>query len=131
VRPDGLAIALLPASAWAADAAPPSIASGLLQTTLGLALVVGLVLGAAWLVRRLSPSLGGRSTLLRVVSSCPVGQRERVVVVEVGEQWLVVGVAAGSVTALATLPKGTAPDAAATAPSFATLLAGAITRKSG
>jgi flagellar protein FliO/FliZ len=41
-----------------------------------------------------------------VVSSASVGTRERVVVVEVGESWLVVGVAPGSVNALMTLPKG-------------------------
>jgi len=38
------------------------------------------------------------------VSSVMVGQRERVVVVEIGGQWLVLGVAAGQVRALHTLP---------------------------
>ncbi|MEO8837964.1 MAG: flagellar biosynthetic protein FliO, partial [Herbaspirillum sp.] len=33
------------------------------------------------------------------------GNRERVLVVEVGEQWIVVGVAAGRVNALANMPR--------------------------
>jgi flagellar protein FliO/FliZ len=36
-----------------------------------------------------------------------VGQRERVVVVEIGDDWLVLGVAAGQVRALHTLPAQT------------------------
>ena len=49
---------------------------------------------------------GGSSNLLHVISSASVGARERVVVVEIGDSWLVVGVAPGSVNALMTLPKG-------------------------
>jgi len=46
-----------------------------------------------------------------VVSSVMVGQRERVVVVEIGDAWLVLGVAAGQVRALHTMPAGKLPDA--------------------
>jgi flagellar protein FliO/FliZ len=35
-----------------------------------------------------------------------VGQRERVVLVEVADTWLVIGVAPGHVTALHSMPKG-------------------------
>ncbi|MEO5701539.1 MAG: flagellar biosynthetic protein FliO [Casimicrobiaceae bacterium] len=56
----------------------------------------------------------------RLTSAQGVGQRERVI--EIAEQWLVVGVASGSVNALATLPKGMLPPASVNA-SFAGLLA--------
>ncbi len=42
--------------------------------------------------------------MLRVIAGAAVGQRERVVVVEVGSTWLVLGVAPGSVTALHQMP---------------------------
>ena len=42
----------------------------------------------------------------RTVGGIAVGSRERVVLLEIGEHWLVVGVAPGSVTGIATLPRG-------------------------
>jgi flagellar protein FliO/FliZ len=42
---------------------------------------------------------------LRVVSAVMVGQRERVVIVELGDEWLVLGVTAQSVNLLATHPR--------------------------
>jgi flagellar protein FliO/FliZ len=100
----------LPALASAAsppDAAPAVSAAGsLLQVFIGLVAVLLLIAATAWVAKRLGVARGGPSNLLRVVSSASVGTRERVVVVEVGESWLVVGVAPGSVNALMTLPKG-------------------------
>ena len=99
------------------------VAPGLLQTTLGLALVLALIFGATWAMRRLSPS-ARQGTLIKVVASQTLGPRERVVMVEVGDQWLLLGVAPGAVRALQTLPKGSVPEAPA-APSFARILAAA------
>ncbi|OIP17281.1 MAG: flagellar biosynthetic protein FliO [Comamonadaceae bacterium CG_4_9_14_3_um_filter_60_33] len=100
------AVAVLPTvpAAAPAEAVPSYAAAGLLQAGLGLALVLALIFLFAWLVRRFG--LPGRSSdrLLKVVSSVMVGQRERVVVVEVGNSWLVLGVAAGQVSALHTMP---------------------------
>ncbi len=102
---------ILPALANAAPAtaqAEPAIsASGsLLQVFIGLVAVLLLIAGTAWMAKRLGVTQGGASSVLRVVASTSVGTRERVVVVEVGESWLVVGVAQGSVNALMTVPKG-------------------------
>lgn len=104
-------------------------AAGLLQAGLGLALVLAMIFGCAWLARRFGLQAGGSSRLLKVVASAMVGQRERVVVVEVGGQWLVLGVAAGQVRALHTMPAQTIPeaDAAPTLPGFAG--AGAFSNK--
>lgn len=97
----------------AADALPPSPVtfSGLLQVLLGLALVVAAIVATGWLLRRIGPSQSAGG-LLRVVGGVMVGPRERLVVVEVGEQWLVLGVAAGSVNLLQALPKGAGSPAA-------------------
>ena len=86
-------------------------AAGLLQAGLGLAFVVAMIFGCAWVARRFGLQQTGSGRLLKVVSSAMVGQRERVVVVEIGGQWLVVGVAAGQVRALHTMPAQTLPDA--------------------
>ncbi len=100
----------LPLLAHAADAAAPvpavSAAGSLLQVFIGLVAVLLLIAATAWVAKRFGVTRGGASHVLQVISSTSVGARERVVVVEVGESWLVVGVAPGSVNTLMTLPRG-------------------------
>ncbi|MBN8767162.1 MAG: flagellar biosynthetic protein FliO [Thiobacillus sp. SCN 64-317] len=100
----------LPLLAHAADSAAPaaavSTAGSLLQVFIGLVAVLFLIAATAWVAKRFGVTRGGASNVLQVISSVSVGARERVVVVEVGESWLVVGVASGSVNGLMTLPRG-------------------------
>jgi len=102
----------LSAAAFAADtpdaASAPAVsaAGSLLQVFIGLVAVLLLIAATAWVAKRFGVARSGSSSLLQVVSSASVGTRERVVVIEVGESWLVVGVAPGSVNALMTLPRG-------------------------
>ena len=114
-----------PRLAHAADAgeiAPD--AGGLLRAVVGLALVLGLIFAAGWVMRRIAPARAGGTGPVRVVGSQAVGTRERVVLLEIGDQWLVVGVAPGSVRGLATLPRGELPPAPpSVATSFSSLLA--------
>lgn len=116
-----LAVPVANAADAPADAGAGAGAS-LAQTTLGLAVVLALIFGIAWLVRRVGPIARAAGGPLRIVASQAVGQRERVVVVELGEQWLVLGVAPGRVNALSTVPRGTLPERPQPA-SFAALLA--------
>lgn len=92
-------------------------AAGLLQAGLGLAVVLALIFLCAWAARRFGLQQVGGGRLLKVVSSAMVGQRERVVVVEIGGSWLVLGVAAGQVSALHTMPAQKLSESDAT-PSF-------------
>jgi flagellar protein FliO/FliZ len=91
----------------AETAAPASAvtAGSMLQFAFGLAIVLGLIVAAGWFMKRFSlgPSAAG---LVKVIAGASVGQRERVVVVEVGNTWLVLGVAPGRVNALHTMPRG-------------------------
>lgn len=107
-------VSSLPVLAQAADAVSPtpavSAAGSLLQVFIGLVAVLLLIAATAWVAKRFGVTRGGASNVLQVISSASVGARERVVVVEVGESWLVVGVASGSVNALMTLPRGEIPS---------------------
>lgn len=98
--------AALPTVPSAAAAPAPTAAGGLLQAGFGLLVVLGLVFACAWIVRRLGLPVAGGDRQLKVLASTAVGQRERVVVVEIGGECLVLGVAAGSVRHLHTLPAG-------------------------
>ena len=92
------------------EAQPAAVgASGLLQAGFGMAVVVGLIFLCAWLARRFGLQRLGGGHLVKVVSSAALGQRERVVVVEVGGQWLVLGVTSSQVNMLHTLPAQAQP----------------------
>jgi flagellar protein FliO/FliZ len=84
----------------------PSTGGGLLQTSLALIFVIGLMLGLAWLTKRFGPrNFGGGNSNVKLVGTLSVGTRERILVVEVGEQWIVVGTSPGRMNALATMPR--------------------------
>jgi len=80
-------------------------AGGLLKTIMALTLVLGLLAGLAWMMKRFGPRMSGGSANLRVVGALNLGGRERIMVVEVGDQWIVVGAAPGRVNALHTMPR--------------------------
>jgi flagellar protein FliO/FliZ len=119
-----LALVLAPALAFAADmnavnhaahyasgvvvgSAVPSLGVGaVMQTLVGLAVVIGLVFGCAWIARRFGFQPAKRGGALKVVASVAVGGKESATVVEIGDTWLVLGVAPGNVRLLHTLPAG-------------------------
>ena len=113
-----LLFAMAEASAQAAQgaavAAPTTELGGSLwQLFFGLAIVLALVVGSLWILKKLVAPRGGNAGLLRVVAGTAVGTRERVVIVEVGSTWLVLGVAPGRVSALAEVPRQPTPAQAA------------------
>jgi len=124
------ASAVLPSvPATAADPVRSFGAPGLLQAGFGLAMVLALIFLCAWVVRRFGLQQAGNGRLLKVVSSTMVGQRERVVVVEIGDSWLVLGVAAGQVRALHTMPAENLLEAQAAPAMNGTTAAGAFSQK--
>ncbi|MFI8415767.1 flagellar biosynthetic protein FliO [Serratia sp. NPDC078593] len=102
-----------------APASAPALPAGsvLTQVSSALGSVLLLILLAGWLFRRLGFAPQTRNNaLLNVRASCQVGQRERVVVVEVDNTWLVLGVTAQHITPLHTLSAPPAQDDAAKTP---------------
>lgn len=108
------------------------------KTAASLMVVVAAILLLAWLVRRFNLHSGAAGQHLRVVGSVAVGQRERVVLVEVDKTWLVLGVGGGQVTRLHELPAQQTPTAqtpgatsSATTNGFAQRLAQVLARSPG
>ncbi|MTV41855.1 flagellar biosynthetic protein FliO, partial [Duganella radicis] len=117
-------------------ASTPSTGGSLLQTSVALLFVIGLMLGLAWLTKRFGPkNFGGGSSNVKLVGSLSVGTRERILVVEVGEQWIVVGASPGRMNALATMPRqeSSEPAVAATVPgaNFADWIKQTIDKRNG
>jgi len=130
-------LAVAAPAAFAADAAAPGPGLGsVLQVSFGLGLVLAMVAAAAWLIRRLGVGAGVPEGIVRVRGGIAVGQRERVVVVEVRDTWLVIGVAPGAVRTLHALPRPPEADGAGGAghpaeASFARWLGRALERPRG
>jgi flagellar protein FliO/FliZ len=84
-------------------AAGPDVAgvSGMVSSLL---LILGLFVLAAWLVRRYLPQTG-KASPVKVIGATALGPRERIIVVEVDDTWLVLGAGGGQLRTLHTLPK--------------------------
>ncbi len=77
----------------------------LLLVLVALAAVIGMIFGAAWLAKRYGAvSMLGASARMRTLAVASVGQRERVVLLEVNGVQLLLGVSAGSVRTLREFP---------------------------
>jgi len=107
---------------------------GALTQVLALLAVVAAVFALGWAARRVSRRVPGARAPVKVVGGAAVGTRERVVVLELGTTWLVVGVAPGRVSALHTMPKLDTPvaDAPSAVPDnpFSAWLSKTIARRS-
>ena len=95
---------VVPALPIASSASPLSL-GGMFQVLLGLLLVLLAVLATAWLLKRFSLGQNVVGDAVRVLGGVALGPRERLVLVEVGETWLLLGVAPGRVNTLHTLPR--------------------------
>lgn len=78
----------------------PITTHGLVQVTLGLAAVLALILLLAWLVRRFGPLHAGGPGTVRLLGGVSLGQREKAVLVQVGDKQLLLGIAPGNVRTL-------------------------------
>ncbi|MFA5677503.1 MAG: flagellar biosynthetic protein FliO [Pseudomonas sp.] len=96
------------------------------KTAVALALVVGLIVLCAWLVRRLGGTANPAGHAVRVVASTAVGPKERVVVVAVADTWLVLGVGGGQVSKLHELQAPPQAGHEQRSASFASRLAEAV-----
>jgi flagellar protein FliO/FliZ len=78
----------------------PMATGNLLQMILGLIAVLILIVALAWVMRRMGGMTGTAAGSLRILGGLSMGTRERIVLVQVGEQQLLLGVAPGRVQTL-------------------------------
>jgi flagellar protein FliO/FliZ len=87
-----------------AGTSSPMGAESLFQTAGGLLFILALILGGAWLFKRYGSLPTGGKGLVKVLGGASVGARERVVLIEVENTRLLLGVAPGQVRTLHRLP---------------------------
>jgi flagellar protein FliO/FliZ len=89
------------ATVAAAPAAGSGVAGQLTQLVFGLLLVLGLIFFLAWLLRRVQQAgPAGKGQVIEIVGSRALGPRDRLMLVQVGNEQILLGLSPGTITAL-------------------------------
>lgn len=96
----------------------PLSAMSLLQTMMGLILVLGCIVLVAWLLKRTTSFHTAANGKMKVIAGLPLGTRERAVLVQIGDEQLLLGVTPQQVNLLCKLDK-TLPADSSERPDFA------------
>ena len=123
----GLALPLAAAPAEAGSTA--SLAGQLVQMGLGLIVVVGLIFLLGYLMRRVGPLAPQGGQHIRVISTYPLGPRDRLALVEVGGQQLLLGISPGRITTLHILDEPVVDDTEVASGDFARKLQAILRRE--
>ncbi|KUJ71524.1 flagellar biosynthetic protein FliO [Thiomicrospira sp. WB1] len=89
--------AVLPETGMTAGLEPSSYVS---QIILSLIFILLIIFASAWLLKRFGRVQGVAGEAMKVLSVMSVGQKERIVLMQVGEQQLLVGVTTAKITLL-------------------------------
>ncbi len=106
-----IAMAFAPRLAIAAEApaslpATPGIGGGdILSLVLSLIIVVGVIIALGWFYSRSRFISGGGADLITIVATRPLGPKERLMVVEVADQQLLIGMTSTGANTLHVLDK--------------------------
>ena len=84
----------------AAPVVGASIGGQLTQLVLGLLLVLGLIFALAWLLRRVQQTGPRQGQVIELISSRALGARDRLVLVQVGNEQILLGLTPGRITPL-------------------------------
>lgn len=94
-----------PAPEWIGASLGEGSLSSLLSLAVNLGIVLALLYGTLWLLRRLGPAgLARHGRSIRVIESASLGQGRSLVVVEAGERRLLLGVTAQHISLVSELP---------------------------
>ncbi|HYQ49809.1 MAG TPA: flagellar biosynthetic protein FliO [Pseudomonas sp.] len=101
--------------------APGSLGGQLAQMVFGLLLVVGLIFFLAWLLRRMQGAAPKGGQVIEIVGSRALGPRDRLLLVQVGKEQILIGHTPGSIEALHVMaePVEVAAGARQATPEFA------------
>ena len=92
----------------------------LFKLTGGLLLVVVVILLFAWLVKKFNLNQQSQNGLIRIIAGLSIGTRDRIVLLQIGEEQILVGLTPGRIEKLHTLSQPLdAPEAQLASSSFA------------
>ncbi len=95
----------------------------LMKLTGGLLLVVAIIFVLAWLVKKFNLNQQSQNGLIRIVAGLTIGTRDRIVLLQVGDEQILLGLTPGRIEKLHTLTEPVeAPEAGLAPASFAAKL---------
>jgi flagellar protein FliO/FliZ len=94
---------ILATTAQTSAALEPLSSSYLLKLTGGLILVVIVIFGLAWMVKKMNLTPRSQTGLIKVVAGLNLGTREKILLLEIGDEQIVVGLCPGRIEKLHTL----------------------------
>ena len=75
----------------------------LMKLTAGLVIIILLIFGLAWLMKKLQLTQHSQNGLIKIVSAISVGHRDRIALIQVGDEQILVGLTPGNMQKLHTL----------------------------
>lgn len=108
VWPIALVLIVSSFSVFAEDIAgvpEPLTVAALLRTLLSLSIVLAVLAILVWLIKRFRLGNFQGTKKIHVLSALSIGQRERLLVVQIGDEQILLGVASGNVSMLRVLPE--------------------------
>lgn len=105
----GLTALTLASPLWAEEAGKaaqemptraPDTMGTMVSLGLGLIAVIALIYGCAWIIRRMNGMTGMNNNAIKVVSVMALGARERLALVEVGGQQILLGITPSAIRTL-------------------------------
>lgn len=132
----GVLALFVTAPAWAQEAAntaakqapvrAPDTLGTIVSLGLGLVAVVAVIYGCAWIIRRMNGMTGMNNNAIKVVSVMAIGARERIALIEVGGQQILLGITPSAIRTLHVFDEPVVDASAAGSGDFARKLQGMI-----
>ncbi len=97
--------------AWTTPPVAPGMPASLLEVLLNLFVVIAAIALLAWGYRRLQGGVAPASGAMKVVAVLPLGQKERVMLLAVGDQHIVVGASPAGINTLHVMDESFQPAA--------------------
>lgn len=78
----------------------PDTLGTIVSLGLGLVAVIAVIYGCAWIIRRMNGMTGMNNNAIKVVSVMAIGARERIALIEVGGQQILLGITPSAIRTL-------------------------------
>lgn len=90
-------------AAQSIPAVDPVSSTYLVKITMGLAFIIVLIFVLAWVMKKMQLAPQSGSPMIKILSAISVGSRDRIALLEVGEEQILVGLTPGRIQKLHTL----------------------------
>ena len=104
----------------------PDTVGTIVSLVLGLVAVIAVIYGCAWIIRRMNGMTGMNNNAIKVVSVMAIGARERIALIEVGGQQILLGITPSAIRTLHVFDEPVVEAGSAGSSDFARRLQGMI-----